>query len=72
MLYLDNAATTKINKEVLAAMIDAFDVYGGQATTQRLHPLQRSVFTTTAPFIFAIILVYLKSKCNTFLLRHQS
>lgn len=28
MLYLDNAATTKINKEVLAAMIDAFDVYG--------------------------------------------
>ncbi|EXY27971.1 hypothetical protein M080_1552, partial [Bacteroides fragilis str. 3397 T10] len=30
----------------------------GQATTHRLHPLQRSVSTTIAPLIFAIIYFY--------------
>lgn len=28
----------------------------GQATTHKLHPLHRSVFTVTAPLIFAIVL----------------
>lgn len=29
----------------------------GQATTHRLQPLQRTVSTVTAPFIFAMIIV---------------
>jgi hypothetical protein len=29
--------------------------FDGQATTHKLQPLQRSIFTTIAPFTFAII-----------------
>ena len=38
------------------ASIDSSNTFDGQATTHRLQPLQRSIFTTTAPFTFAISL----------------
>ena len=38
------------------ASIESSKTPDGQATTHRLHPLQRSIFTTTAPFTFAISL----------------
>jgi len=38
------------------ASIESSSTFDGQATTHKLHPLQRSIFTTTAPFTFAIIL----------------
>ena len=37
------------------ASMESSNTFDGQATTHKLHPLQRSIFTTTAPFIFAII-----------------
>lgn len=38
------------------ASMDSSNTFDGHATTHKLQPLQRSIFTTTAPFIFAIIL----------------
>jgi hypothetical protein len=38
------------------ASMDNSNTFDGHATTHKLQPLQRSIFTTTAPFIFAIIL----------------
>ena len=38
------------------ASIESANTFDGQATTHRLQPLQRSMFTTTAPFTFAISL----------------
>lgn len=43
----------KFNPFEFASVDSAKTVYG-QATTHRSHPLQRSVFTTTAPLNFAI------------------
>jgi hypothetical protein len=45
------------------ASIESSNTSDGQATTHKLQPLQRSIFTTTAPFIFAIfIMIY---NCHT-------
>ena len=38
------------------ASMESANTFDGQATTHRLQPLQRSMFTTTAPFTFAISL----------------
>jgi len=38
------------------ASTDSSNTFDGHATTHKLQPLQRSIFTTTAPFTFAIIL----------------
>jgi len=38
------------------ASIESSNTFDGQATTHKLQPLQRSIFTTTAPFTFAIFL----------------
>jgi len=42
------------------------NTFAGHATTHKLQPLHRSIFTTIAPFIFAIILFFkkLQRKCN--------
>jgi len=37
------------------ASFDRDKTVDGQATTHKSHPLQRSVFTTTAPLNFAIV-----------------
>jgi len=36
------------------ASMDSDNTFDGHATTHKLQPLQRSIFTTTAPFTFAI------------------
>ena len=38
------------------ASMDSSNTFDGHAATHKLQPLQRSIFTTTAPFTFAISL----------------
>jgi len=38
------------------ASMDSSNTFDGHAATHKLQPLQRSIFTTTAPFTFAIML----------------
>jgi len=40
------------------------NTFDGQATTHRLQPLHRSMFTTIAPLTFAIILLFKNCRAN--------
>ena len=45
------------------ASMDSANTFDGHATTHKLQPLHRSIFTTTAPFTFAISLLF--KNCST-------
>jgi len=46
------------------ASIESSNTFDGQATTHKLQPLHRSIFTTTAPFTFAICLLFKNCRTN--------
>ena len=55
MQVSSNTVWTNVYPLLFTSLLARAKTFSGHATTQRLHPLQRSVSTTTVPLIFAIV-----------------